>query len=633
MTSCWTSHLLGATALLCAALPSRAAPPAPFEVPASLTPAVGFWTRVYGEWTSAQVVIHDTSRLDVVYRVLDLSEFEPTDEDATAVRMQKAGARTLAVQAARDEVEEALRSLDEDRPATVKGLKGARREAFLAWEAVGVDDAERFGRAAEHVRSQRGIAERYARAVVQSGRFMGVVQTSLHNAGLPDGLIALAMTESLLDVNARSVSGAVGIWQFLKGTGREYLAINDVVDERRDPVIATLAATRYLAASKARLGSWGAAITAYNYGMNGMARAVAQLGTSDIEVILRDYRTGKFGFAARNYYAEFLASLHVLSHAAHYFPGARPQPAWTFDVVTLPRRVRATELRRLGADRADLAELNPALTRAALDGTVLLPRGFTLRVPRGRGTPLLAALSRGDEPADPAARTHTLRKGETLLAVCRRAGLTLGELCAANGLDPAAPVAAGTVLNLPARLATTPLPGAVAGKAVSVALPAPLPLARFQEALAARRPGPPAVLVALAGDDAENNTDARPPFPPPPPPPPPPALHRAPPGGSVLTSAPFAPDDEEDALPAALQPPPPIPLGKRHHVTLAGAQRVVAAGPAYEQVDLPDPADEGVDIVGGNEPLPEVDVCAGADRGEPWQALPVRAPAVGLGGA
>ena len=88
-----------------------------------------------------------------------------------------------------------------------------------------------------------------------------------------------------------------------------YELINAVVDERKDPVLSTLAAARYLHNSKQRLGSWGAAITAYNYGTNGMERAVHRLGTSDLETILREHTSKSFGFAAKNYYAEFLASL------------------------------------------------------------------------------------------------------------------------------------------------------------------------------------------------------------------------------------------------------------------------------------------------------------------------------------
>jgi membrane-bound lytic murein transglycosylase D len=583
--------------------------PAGFEMPASLTPVVGFWTRVYAEWTSNHVAIHDAGRVDVIYRVLDISDFEPLDGDSAQARQQKVTARNQAVTDAREEVEAALRLLDEKRPEKVAGLKGAQREAFVAWETAGSRDPERFGSAASRVRSQRGLADRFARGVVQAGRFMGAIQLALKNAGLPEGLVALSFTESLMDVNARSVSGALGPWQFLTSTGREYLAINAAVDERKDPVLSTLAAARYLTNSKQRLGSWGVAITAYNYGTNGMARAVAQQHTADIELILRDYKTSKFGFAARNYYAEFLASLHVLSHLDHYFPGLRTAPPWTFDVVALPRRTRAAELWKAGVDQAALHELNPALTHAALDGTTLMPHGLTLRLPKGRGAKVVEALKKTDAPQDVAVKTHTLKKGETLLTVARKNGLTLGELCSSNGLDPYAPVPAGKVLTLPAMLGFTAFPEAQAAlqknTVATVTFAPPSVLPHFAAALAGRRPAPEPVVLAFEDGQAKPLAPVR----------------KGRPVDVVLASAlpPTAPPEESLVYDAESR----VALGKP--VTRVGRAGMVLAGPVYQHAAfvLEDDMD-AVDALAGDEPLPEVDVSTGNTTAQPWapQVMP-----------
>ncbi len=601
-------------ALATTAAPALAIPAtAPFEMPASLTPVVGFWARVYAVWPSTQVVIHDAGRVDVVYRVLDLSEFAPDDQDSAVTRTDKAAGRTQAVQAARAEFEEALSALDASRPPTVKGLKGAQREAFVAWEASGDTSVDRFGDAARRVRSQRGLADRYARALGQSGRFMGAVQQALRNAGLPDGLVALAFTESLMDINARSVSGALGIWQFLSGTGREYLSINAALDERRDPVLASVAAARYLTNSRSRLGSWGVAITAYNYGTNGMARAVSQLKTSNIEVVLRDYRTKQFGFAARNYYAEFLASLHVLSHANVYFPGVKIAAPWTFDAVALPRRARVTDLVGSGVSRVDLAELNPALTPTALAGGVILPEGLVVRVTRGRGAAVLEALKKGKAPDDVTGRAHVLKKGETLMGVARRYGVTLGELCSANSLDPYAPTAAGITLSIPSSLGFSIPPEAAVlakkGGVTTVSFAPPSELVAFATPLANRRPAVEPTLVAYA-NASRAVVAARPAASPPAP-------------AMVLTAAVGRPEQAAGLVELTAEAPRAMGRVRRHPLQHA----LVTAGPptSLPFASEPTPDQDHPDVLAGGEVVPDVDVATGLPSGaEPWTppALP-----------
>ena len=587
---------LCASSLAAAALPD----PSPFEVPASLKPAVGFWVRVYAEWNGSQSVLHDVSDVDVVYRVMDLSALQPQPADSAAVRQQKKAARMDAVRQSVDELEAALEALDALRPTRAAGLKGAQLDAFNAWQHL-KDDPERFGRASGRVRAQRGARNRYATGIRESGRFAGAVQQALMDAGLPAGLLALAFTESLMNLQARSVSGAVGPWQFLKGTGREYLSINTLVDERKDPVLSTLAAGRYLTQSVRRLGSWGSAITGYNYGMNGMARAQAKLGTQDIDVIIASHRSRSFGFAARNYYAEFLASLHVLTHASHYFPEVRPLPPWRFDVVVVPAPITVAQLAAAHVSAGDLSELNPALTPAALAGRVQLPTGMTLRVPQGRGSSVRALLTKLPSAPKAASRSHTLRRGETLLGVARRYGLSLGELCSANSLNPNQPVPAGIHLAIPspaARFSRLPEADdlAPADVRIGVALATLRPMGRFVPALASR-PGVGVPEIAVAALS--------------------PGQTRPAPVVLARTLPPPLPTRYGTDLEAAAW----TSLSPRVMHSANGGR--VAAGPLAGR-DL-DPVLTDVDLVVGQPLLPEVDLTVGAG----WtDGTPHRTPAV-----
>jgi hypothetical protein len=84
------------------------------------------------------------------------------------------------------------------------------------------------------------------------------------------------------------------------------------VDERRDPIASTRAAARYLRVLHHRLKSWPLAISAYNHGPGGIVRAVHSAGSTDIGDIIRRHHSARFGFASRNFYAEFLAVLDAV---------------------------------------------------------------------------------------------------------------------------------------------------------------------------------------------------------------------------------------------------------------------------------------------------------------------------------
>lgn len=118
--------------------------------------------------------------------------------------------------------------------------------------------------------------------VERAGRYAPMIGSILEENDLPRDLIFLAMAESGFNNHAKSVAAAVGPWQFMPATGKSYsLNQNWYVDERRDPIKATIAAAQYLGKLYNDFGAWEIATAAYNAGEGKLGRAIKKYKTND----------------------------------------------------------------------------------------------------------------------------------------------------------------------------------------------------------------------------------------------------------------------------------------------------------------------------------------------------------------
>lgn len=130
----------------------------------------------------------------------------------------------------------------------------------------------------------------------RSQKYFPIIEPILAKNGIPDDFKYLAVIESGL-TNASSPAGAKGVWQILKGTGRDYgLEVNDNVDERYHIEKATEAACKYLQDSKEKLGSWTLAAAAYNAGNAGISRRLEDQKVSSYYDLLLGEETGRYVF-------------------------------------------------------------------------------------------------------------------------------------------------------------------------------------------------------------------------------------------------------------------------------------------------------------------------------------------------
>ncbi|MGB5734864.1 MAG: lytic transglycosylase domain-containing protein, partial [Thiohalocapsa sp.] len=344
-----------------------------FPVPVEIQPNVDFWRHVYGVWGRNQVAFHDDEHMGIVYEVGELPG--PIKESYTSD--QKAW-----VKARKAMYRDRLRIL-EQKIRTRAPLTTSDKQLLAVIEKGG-NRGDIYG-AADRVRSQRGVRERFKRGLEISGRYDTSFREIMRSKGVPEDLAYLPHVESSFQTHARSSVGAAGIWQFMPATGRDYgMQVDGTIDERLDPIICADGAARYLSAAHRKLGSWPLAITSYNHGKGGVANAKAQYG-NDIGRIVKHYDGRAFGFASRNFYASFAAAREVAGHPERYFPeGVNYDQPWSHDRLVLRSPMPAPHVaKHYGVSTASLATANLHWRDRATSGRSLLPAGSTVWLPPG----------------------------------------------------------------------------------------------------------------------------------------------------------------------------------------------------------------------------------------------------------
>ncbi|HRC87834.1 MAG TPA: lytic transglycosylase domain-containing protein, partial [Thermoanaerobaculia bacterium] len=328
--------------------------PSLFPVPDSLLSNVNFWTDIFARYSSHQVVLHDELVPQRIYRLLDFTSLD----NAITSDVLKKRRREAVVKQGLAEVGGLLRKLAAGDAAALESEEGQRVTALFG----GSPTRGELLAAAQNLRAQPGLSDIFAGAITRAGRYLPHLEEIFRGYGLPVELTRLPFIESMFQLNARSKVSAGGMWQIMPATGRRFLRVGREVDERFDPLSAGTAAAQILTENYQMLGSWPLALTAYNHGPYGVARAVSQLGTRDIGTICAAWKGKAFGFASRNFYAEFVAAATLFENREHFFPGVALAPPLAFDEFVPDRYVHARDLaREAKANVTDLADLNPAV--------------------------------------------------------------------------------------------------------------------------------------------------------------------------------------------------------------------------------------------------------------------------------
>lgn len=326
-----------------------------------LGPRIEFWTQLFTQYHEGQRIVCSLKTPNKIYFTVDAPETEYRE-------FRYAVGRALLGR---------------------KPLNDLDRALHRAVAALTPEDKTQLQR--DLIRGElgclRGIRERIAEGIARGAEYLPAFEKAFRDAGLPAELSRLALVESQFRNDAVSRSLAVGMWQFLAPTARQYgLHVTAAIDERRDPFLSVQAAAKYLRdAAQALHGNLPLAITSYNRGIAGVEYDARVSRSVDLHHIVERAHGNGFGFDVANYYPEFLAAVEIVRKREQYFPGLNNEKLPAFEELRTPRAVSfAKALACSGLSKEDFLRLNPALLRPVTTGRLPIPKGTLLRVGAGK---------------------------------------------------------------------------------------------------------------------------------------------------------------------------------------------------------------------------------------------------------
>jgi membrane-bound lytic murein transglycosylase D len=303
---------------------------------------------------------------------------------------------------------------------------------------------------------QAELRETFARSLERGLQYLPTISSILAEEGVPPELAYLPIIESGFRLNAVSPAGAVGPWQFIRGTGKRYgLRIDRYVDERRDPEKATRAAARYLRDLHDMFEDWHLSLAAYNTGEANVARIRNTAQIDDYwEMVDRGYLPSE----TRQYVPRALAAMEIAASPEEYGFEKQEGSPTRYDQVVIDKAISLKTVAELsGTSLEQVTELNPALCRG-----VVPPSGYEVRIPKGSLETFEVAYANYDfrkaaVPWDdvPDYKTHRVRKGETLGGIAKRYNVTAAALIQANKLGKAKRIQVGKTLRIPIKRKST----------------------------------------------------------------------------------------------------------------------------------------------------------------------------------
>jgi len=276
--------------------------------------------------------------------------------------------------------------------------------------------------------------------LTRAGKYLPLMKDIFTAYGLPTDLCYLPIVESGFNTSAYSYARAMGPWQFIASTGRNYgLDRTWWVDERRDFEHSTHGAAKYLKFLYERFDDWYLALAAYNGGEGRVDRTIRRQKT-------RDFWEMRLRKQTENYVPLYLAALIIAKDPERFGFYVEPEPPLEFDKAEVDKPIELKVVaRRLGCEEDLLKELNPELLRGVTPPRV---SSYTLRVPKGMGDTFQEMYASIPQSERTEWVRHTIRRGEALSTIARKYGVSVQAIKDANKMRGTR-IIAGRSLTIP----------------------------------------------------------------------------------------------------------------------------------------------------------------------------------------
>ncbi len=316
-----------------------------FAIPEALKEEVNFWIKIYTHYTTHQGVFHVAGGINQILGEIDLTDVHLNPKWGPIRREKEA---------------ELIIKRQRQRIAKEKKMD------------------------IKNIRLQMGLKDRMQKAIYESGKYLPMMEEIFEKHKLPKELTRVVFVESSFNTLAKSKVGASGLWQIMPAVGRKYKYLHKSYDKRDHPQYATELAADIFKQNYRILKSWPLAVTSYNFGVGRMMKVRKKLKASDAQGIFGSQKLKKhIGFASRNFYATFLAALHVEAHANIYFgePFMVAQPL-KLKHIYLTRNTKFEEIvKKHNLENQEFKKLNVHIESRLLRKGRVLPKGTLVSVP------------------------------------------------------------------------------------------------------------------------------------------------------------------------------------------------------------------------------------------------------------
>lgn len=293
-----------------------------FHIPSELLPRVKFWYNVYTQYYSHHSVLHDVENLSLVYDVVDFSELA----DSGLNKNTKFSLQNKAMSGVVQQYKLAFQSLENGSCNTDKCLVILKtlEENKINVPSSGKKRKNLFHNLSNNLRTQTGQKDHILQGLKNIQGYFETIEKLFKTFDLPHELLAISFLESSFNIHAKSKVGATGPWQFMKRIGDHFMVVSRYQDQRRSAILSTAGALHLLKQNKKIMKSWDLAVNAYNSGTGLLRRGVRNLkerGFNDPRVhhLIDHFSHPNWGFAAKNFYSEFLALVYSLAYKKEIF--------------------------------------------------------------------------------------------------------------------------------------------------------------------------------------------------------------------------------------------------------------------------------------------------------------------------